>query len=322
MKFKKCLYLFLIFICIYPANAQFSGYGNDQCQQTAVEMIDLDHVPPMHTDMSYDCMIGYIAMDSIARNANVGEIYDRAATATTDSLKVAARFMYAVSDYSALLFRSYATAIWDSADNQRYMSQPANSYYATLHEVLKRKNEIGRNFCLLLQANYIYKVIIDSVVTGTDTTYDKPMEWANVSCTIIERIKGVYSPDNCHLGNPAPRTNIEGQTDECLLFGYPSNFKTGPVADEENNSNEIGEYWLLEKGEEYIVFLEHLRIEESIDMITAVSELEATGGLFRINNGIVEDVSGVFGIGTSPTENEFMNKLYGDINIIKHWWLP
>jgi len=260
-------------------------------------------------------------MDSLSRTASIDDVMNKPLSTSLDSLRVSARFMYAVTDYSPNLMRRYMTTTRDSIPGGRYMSFPANSYYGLQWALEKRLNEFGKNYAMLLMTHYICRVIIDTVVSGIDTTYSNPIPWVNVSCTVQEKIKGQILPNNCHYDADRSANQILTINENCLNFGYPLNWLTGVGFNDDRDVNTGTYIKTVQTGEEYYVFLEQLSLWKFYDYLTPTRQFEASGGLFKIANGRVEDPSNFWGLGTNPTEQEFLSKINELINNIKAWWL-
>lgn len=303
------------------SNAQITSYNSDQRTQSLIAVSGLSNIPPLFTDMPLDCMIGYILMDSLSRTASISDVKSKLLTLSLDSLRVAARFMYAVMDYSPKLLMRYMTTTRDSIPGGRYMSFPANSYYGTEFAILQRMNEFGKNYAMLLKTHYIFRITVDTVVTGIDTTYSAPKPWVNVSCTVQEKIKGKILPNNCSYDADKTDKQILTINENCLNFGYPMNWMTGVGFFEDRGVNTGTNIRTLQKGEEYYVFLEQISLWKLYDYLTPTHQFEATGGLFKIIDGKVEDPSNFWGLGTNPTETDFHNNLLNLISNIKGWWI-
>lgn len=314
--------LFVTILLLTSSNFAQNPNGGDQRTESLITVGGLSTIPPYHTDMPLDCLIGYISMDSLARTADVESVLNKPLTTTLDSLRVAARFMYAACDYSPALLMSYMTCTQDSAYSNRFESFPANSYYGLESAIEKRINEFGSNYAILLKTHYVLRIIINSVVVGTDTTYTNPLPWVNVTCQVQQIFKGNYLPTNCN-SNLRPQTEPKRLLlgEDYLKFGYPENWMTGIGFNYQRFPNSGTFMNTVSTGEEYYVFLEQVPIWKYSDYLTPTREFEATGGLFRISNGLIEDPSNFWGLGTNPTEQEFLIKLNELISNIKSWWL-
>lgn len=318
-------FLMLLFlISIAPCVAQFSSYNSDQRIQSEVYVGGLSNIPPLHTDMSLDCLVGYIIMDSLSKSANIETVVNRPLTTSVDSLRVATRYMYSVADYSPQLLRKYITSTRDSIPGGRYMSFPANSYYGIQHAVQKRLNEFGKDYGMLLISHYVLKVRIDSVIRGYDTTYPmEPIHWTNVSCSVLNKLKGIYLPNNCRGDANRGDSEYIGAAigENCLNFGYPTYWQTAIGFPDDRQIKSGSTIKDVHSGEFYYVFLVHLSLWRNSDYLVPVHQFEPTGGLFKISGDRIEDPSNFWGLGTNPSEQEFLSRLNELISNIKSWWL-
>ena len=320
---KKIFSIVVFLVIIIPCHlySQFSGIGNDQRKQSSIVLEPVETLPPLFTDMPYDCMIGYIAMDSIAREKPGGEIINYADSLSLDSLRIAARLMYSVADYSPLLLMRYINNIRDSSREGRYKSSPAVSYFNLEEQLIERRDELGRDYAMVLTSQYIYKVRIDSVVVGIDTTFRKPKDWVNAACTVLDTIKGQYLPCNCKETLPENKVNKQlSNADNCLIFSYPLNRITGTRGSAYDSDN-IDRIKTVQKGEIYYIFLEHVSLRKGTDYIHPSYYHEETGGLFLVDDDVVIDNFNFWGLGTEPEINDFHNNLLFIINKIKSWSL-
>ncbi len=153
---------------------------------------------------------------------------------------------------------------------------------------------------------------IDTVAIGIDTIYgkEKSLPWLNAKCTIKEKIKGIYVPQDCWYKDSI-----------CLTFGYPLNWQTGFGFSYDRGIKSDTRIRDVQAGEEYFVFLNlvSLNLRYWNDVIMPVMQFEPCGGLFRIKDGLVEDDSGFWGLGTRPTVGQFRARLDSLINDIKSW---
>lgn len=303
-------------------HAQWTGDGTQRLEGKIVPP-DLQTVPELHTDMSWDCLIGYIAMDSIGRTQKTEQVRSRSYNTTIDSLRVAARFAYAVADYNPVLLRSFIQTS-NKMHNVYQQTKPVYAYSTVQEAVFRKIHSFGRDYSMLLLADYVYRVRVTDVVTGTDTLYSIPKRVVNVACRIEEVFKGQHWVGNCNTVHaPAMATGTTHSTDplgRCLIFHFLHNARTGPL-DLASIEDTVytGIYTTPQVDEEYIVFLDISRLTEEADTITPLGIIEATGGLFRITDGMVADPSNIWGLGTSPALTAFRQRLTDRINDILHW---
>ncbi len=310
-------------LCTNSSYAQFSTYGPDQRYQSYIYENETLSIPPLRTDMSKDCMVGYIAMDSISKMVPIEEVLNSPLSTSLDSMRVAARFMYAVTEYSPKLLRNYMFVTRDILQTGHYLSFPANSYYGLNHAIQSRINEFGKDYAMLCLAHYILRVRVDQVISGVDTTYPgEPIPWTNVSCTVIQRIKGIYLPNNCKYEAKREKSDkIQVVGDNCLNFGYPTFWNTNTGFDSQRGKNTSTTMRMVNPGEEYYVFLVQMAYNDNADVLVPVNQLETSGGLFKISNGMVEDESDFWGLGKNPMDADFYTYIMNLIKNLKLWWV-
>ncbi len=308
MNFSLCVYLTCIGLlcCATRLPAQWHGYGT-QVSESCLQLQGLSHIPDLHTDMPLDCLIGYIAMDSIARNVGTFEATRYPGNALIPQLRVLSRYMYAMADYDPILLNRHFLSTMDSSfPNGQYQSYPANAYFPVIMEIYKRQAEFGRDYGMLVVANYVLRVRVLDVREGIDSTlYSRPFRNANVACEVLEVFKGQRLPENCH--NPQ---NIKGSHEElltesnCLIYGYTPK-------DNERRS---------QSGDEMIIFLNLVTEIDDIFSIRPRGGFNKTlSGRFLIRSGRVDDPDNVWGKGTSPTLEEFRGTLLQKIADIRSW---
>ncbi len=261
-------------------------------------------------------------MDSMAHVVYCDTIRDIFIKCSIDSLRMFSVYNYEIMDYNPFLFFCYITSVsFLNNHDSLYNSWPVCFYYG-LEQGMQdsRIPEYTRQFGLILTSTYIFKIKIDSTVIGMDSTFHPPAEVINASATITEIIKGKKTPCNCKISNGAGRNNYlnDSLNTKCFNFSYPTDLYTavgwGPYPFP--TSRPIS---LVEKGEEYFIFLSEGAMDEWEEQISVEFRYEATGGLFRIVNNRVEDLENFFGLGYTPSDSEFRKMLLLKIDTLKSW---
>lgn len=283
-------------------------------------------VPEYHTDMSLDCMVGYIAMDSVTHSVDRSYISSFLRRTSLDTLRLISRFMYAVVDYNPVLFHRYIVTTRDSAwsGNSAYKSYPAELYYGVLDKEIigRRLGSFGLDYAMLLSADYILHVRISDKRMAMDSS-SVPKMYVGAACEVLEIFKGQHLPDNCYY--PAA-VEVGGQAalggSDCIKFGYPRDWPTRAGIFLQNVPDTVSGCATMrevQQGEEYIVFLGLGASDEYTQLVYPVNSFERAGGLFRIVNGKVEDPSNFWGLGTQPSLQDFRSHLLQKINDVKTW---
>lgn len=278
----------------------------------------LDHRPYLTSDMPLDVLIAYIIADSTARTTNVGMInafIER--QISTDSLLLALRYDYVMSDFDPILYTQWA----GGAPSGTYKCPPA--YIREMLAVaLYKTHPAGKLLSLLLASDIIAHVSVEAVDTTTDTS----AKWARhanaVTCTIVDIIKGQTLP-LCEVPS-SPRTQTTAMYKQaadagaCFQFDYRDEwFRFSKETDFGPERTMAG--W-VQPNTEYIVFLQFIGIPGDpsdynftnnnwLSLIPTFCSMTATGSLFPIQNGIVIDPDNDFGFGQSLTPSEWKNAL-------------
>lgn len=310
-------------------SAQWHGDGT-QRSESRFELLSLPAIPEYHTDMPLDCIIGHIVLDSALRSTNDIVLRSFINNTSIDTLRVLARFAYAMVDYNPVLFERYNLAVarelWDTLHTTHYNDGPL-SILTALKSRLQLEagtfRTIAKDYILLVTAPYILHIRINDVVTGMDTTRSSPTRWVNVACNVLETIKGQRLPSNCFYPAAVIGEQHSQSALPCLLFGYPEGWTTATgFTDIPSSASTVK---TVKAGEEYFAFLGFGTIavhNNYYNYLIIIPNFEPTGGLFQIKDGYVSDPGNFWGLGITPTVQQFRENLTNKINDIKSWWLP
>ena len=286
------------------ASAQWHGDGV-QRSESYISLTGLTRIPELHTDMPLDCLIGYIAMDSIARTGGIQEVIAQAQNTLIPELRVLARYMYAMTDYDPILLNRHFLSTKDSSfPNVNYQSYYANSYFTVMTEIDKRQQEFGRDYGMLVIADYVLRLRVLDVRSGIDTTHRNNARWTNVACEVREIFKGHRLPNNCGLPYPVQIEGKDIQPGPCLIYGHRTT--SGPQ-------------YVPQPGDEIIVFLNLVIDKGNMYMVYPRFGSNITGGRFIIRNGRVDDPDNTWGLGPNPTLEEFRTTLLKKVDDIRSW---
>ena len=304
--------LFALALCLTcSASAQWHGDGT-QISESCIRMQGLPYLPVLRTDMSLDCLIGYIAMDSIARTNSVYYATRRPQNMTIPQIRALSRYLYAMKDYDPILFMRHFVSTKDSSfPNERYKSYPANSYASIVEQIYDRQQEFGSDYGMLVVASYVLHVRVTDVREGIDSTmHHRPFANVNVACEVLEVFKGQHLPGNC----ASIQHNVKHDRDEvlaqsnCLIYGYSPTPTARPV----------------KVGDEIIILLDLTPERGGLWSVRPRGGFNKTSaGRFHIENGRVEDRDNVWGLGTNPTLQDFRTNLLQKIGDVRSWtWVP
>ncbi|GEM_PF-1890948 len=301
--------------------------------------------PPLHTDMPYDVMIGYIALDSAARTAisthkapQLFEFIDR--QTYNDTLRTIMRYRYKMIDYNPVVYYDY---LYGPPDG--YV--PMVNIDRALTVAIGKSNPLHQTvaFDEVFNAYWILHIRVDDTLRIKDRGLSCEAVTA-ASVDILDTIKGrvfpmrysniqpysmpgTINPENVYPSNKLiiqycnewRRGNIYGNQGDQLVTLVDSNgaplYNPYTLVD----SNDVT--W-LKPGKEYIVFLhpEIVCISPFIAMYISIDPYSGESfseGMYPIENGIVFDEGNEFGLGQYVPVSEFKNNIRQRINEIIHY---
>ncbi len=316
-----CVAVVVLLNCV-AVQAQWRGDGTQRCE-AGVPYVPLSTLPELRTDMPLDCMVAYIAMDSIARtltHADRGYIRSFPLNTSLDTFRVLARFYYAAYDYDPVLLRRYLRHTYDKI-NDSVHNYTAFPVY--LHAGIERasRTRLSQEFCLLIQASIIVKARVVEIRRGEDSTHAAPKSWVNFACEVTDRFKGLKLPENCI--NESSVSNLSGGdhrqsvviSGDCLVYGHMEGQTAGRLSLIPMSEGTIVEPTV---GDEVYLFL-MVGIDDNWIRVTPQNTCEESGGVFIVKDGKVQDKGDFWGLGTEPTEADFRANLEQKISEIKSW---
>ncbi len=307
-----------------PCSAQWKGDGT-QRWEASVPYEPLVSLPEYHTDMPLDCMVAYIVLDSVARTLEDGAYIRNFPQKTSlDTLKVLARFFYALYDYDPMLIKRYISHSYEKINDSlhTFKTYPVHLHTGFVQSVLGVRT-LGAAFTMLLQSHFIVKAKVIDVRKGMDTSYNQ-REWVNVACQVLDTIKGSRLPNMCNSEHSTPGSGRKTQdvapweSRHCIVYGHSQRLATGGL----NNSPGAmqGEIVIPEIGDQVYLFL---LVGHEFDYlsISPLNEYDVNGGIFVIEEGEVLDTGNFWGLGVTPEEADFRALLDQKIAEIKSWWI-
>lgn len=308
-------------------------YDNSvQTKDLGFPLPHLSTIPQLHTDMTLDCFIAYIAMDSLVRsNVDIFQVLSAPSQMPIQDLRFIAKLIYGLDEYSHTHLYAHFVATRDTSrgkyDNRPFM---ANFYTPVMKAIgLDRWREFDPQIRALLATHYIYRIRVLNVVQGIDSTYGtgiynlKPM--TAVYGEVLEKIKGIKVPNSCLTYNALTEQKEKIGNDKllgsqlpCVAFNYSSRYNSMVM-----ETPQI--------GEEYYVFLAESMYNWTEAALTIVSPygkgtngaeapavLGRSPGMFRIKDGVVEDKKKFWSTETL-TVQQFRSLLQSKITEIKSW---
>ncbi len=331
MKFKFITLLLVIFI---TSGTMELFSQNPPCkpsyQGLTFEYLKPSVYPPLYTDMPYEVMIGYIAMDSICKNMILDSV-DKFLKQQTfnDTIKYLKKVMYEMNDYNPILFD---VSQFNHDTNYKIFGTDLVEYVKkSIHRTQSVDTKFDYN---IISAAYIVHI----KVTYTNLIYNNLAKLAKnqiiVTGKILDLIKGHYIP-NCKYTGPSPiKRDEENKSlkklpttlnliDSCIQFIYCLEWTRGKNYEEpfctKHMVDENG-LPLIKQDTEYIVFLRPILICEttsnyyySLRPLDPYSEVYT---MYPIIDGLVIDPGNDFGFGRGLSVEEFKNKLKSRINMI------
>lgn len=324
MKISLLAVVCLMFCC---SSGIAQTYGNTvQTKDLTFPLPQLSTIPQLHTDMTLDCFIGYVAMDSLMRsNISLFQALNLPSQMSIQDLRFVARLLYGMDEYSHTHLKAHFVATRDTGRSM-YDDRPfmANFYTPVMKTIaIDRWQEFDPQHRALLLTHYIYRVRVVNVAQGIDSSYGsnpgnlRPI--TAVYCEVLEKIKGMKVPNNCPLYSPAEHKSSDdkslGDGPACVAFSYNSRY----------NSSFLDTPRI---GEEYYAFLDEslYNLEECYLTMTdpfrigrvAPAILGGSPGMFRIKDGIVEDPKHFWSADTLTVE-QFRSLLQSRVMEIKSW---
>jgi len=323
---RVSLLAFLCLLCCHGMSVGQVYSSTVQVKDITFPLPPITTIPQLHTDMPFDCFIGYVAMDSLVRsNVTLSQALAFPMQMSIEDLRFVARLLYGMDEYSHALVKAHFVATRDTGrsihDDRPFM---ANFYTPIMGAIDKRSNEFDPHIRALLLSHYIYRVRVVNVAQGTDSSWGSSNLHPRValSCEVVEKIKGTKVPSNCPLYYPASHNKEQqeqplGNTLPCVAIGYMADlgsFRKMPVP---------------QIGEEYYVFLSEYSFDWTEDFLAPIMSvgLAVEGipamfntwpGIFKIKAGMIEDPRNFWS--THPlTVEQFRSLLQSKITEIKSW---
>jgi hypothetical protein len=326
-----------------------SGSSTTGCYRQPVSPIST--IPTLHTDMTPDCLLGYIYLDSLCRSFPNWDSSERFYQSlpnylnSYDTLRVFMRFYYRMQEYDADLLNEYELAA-------QYLDTSYKMMPGALEALLwKQMNKVlmppQQKLNFLSTASLILHIRVLDTIGSQDSNCVVPV-WPQprmcVSAQVIDTIKGLhFRPGDCGPYTPnskkkngatptgtgvVPCINIDYSTLAEKRAGPMSDILPDPMSDPVSGaiipcSTCYGSNALL-PGKDYIVFLSSNFLDyngtTSFYEYCPYNGFNNEGGIFPIDsigNVLIQD--NYFGYGTSVPLSTFEANIYADIqSIVSH----
>ncbi len=310
--------------CLAQRSRQIDTVTITGCYRQQVSPILV--APTLRTDMSLNTLLGYIYLDSLMRGltsqAQLDSFYNT--IKSYDTLKYFNKYIYAMSDYDAVLLEEYSLA--EYAINMLYQAVPG-----AIIETLKQKgHDIVPDSLLLrylVNCSVILHIKVNSITNDADSfgyipTHPIPMRCINAE--VLDTIKGKH----LLTGICAPLQISHGiavqSSNPCILFSYSPVWKKNTsdfVSVGESDDMSGAADSAVTVGSEYIVFLHAMFFDydgtHSFYNYWPSTGAKLQGGIFPIlSDGNIIDSGNLAGLGGLPTVIAFKQKLLFEIQRI------
>jgi hypothetical protein len=292
-----------------------TGPTTNGCYRIPVTRIS--SAPPLHSDMSYQAILGYIYFDSLCRSFTswhqMDSLFEQ--IQSFDTLKYFDALLYAMTEYDPILFQEFLQAGY--AVNTSYTMGAG----AILGDYFQKTRQVTRPVLHkhLVNADLILHIKITGIARDSDTMVTNPSPNLLLLCftaQVLDTIKGKHFPMGCYDG-PL-----------CFQFSYSplwnrrgggSDYSAGPSVQDMYGMN------FLSLDSEYIAFfsVHALDCDSSQSYYDiwpyASSGDELNGGFIPVDYAHkVHDTTNLLEDGTLVDEATFLATMRSDIYSLLH----
>lgn len=258
--------------------------------------------PPFSTDMPYDVLIGYIAMDSLSKNVEIEDYYSFLSRQKyNDTIRTMMRYFYQMMEYNPAKYLDYKYYGLHS-------KFPPMDYEHSFYNHLLMTSPVPILDASLLASFFIGKVTIYDVNSYIDTNARWAVTASKVSARIDTIFKG-HSIENC----PNPPSVETPYNQNCMKFEIAKEW-----------FDDIDFFNTITTQQSFFVFFEYRLIcfTETSAYFT-IFPLRFVGSLNNSIYPIVDnrliDTNNELGFGESVDLNTFYNGIQNRINEIKNF---
>ena len=281
--------------------------------------------PPLNSGMPYDVMIGYIDMDSVCRTATANQIDSVYSVATySDTSRYALKYLYEVDDYNPLLYYSWK---YTYAGKNHYNNDAPNYLNDVFLSYVSHSFPDSGRASTLATADMILHILVIDTESHTDTNSLLARQSIRVDYVVLDTIKGQVLP--LHHWNGFQNIKQKHVTDyeNAGSFEYSPQWGRLPGLGDDIIGGRGNLVWFdgtpwIKAGGEYIVFLRIQQIwdgdSDSYYTVWPFAGCSKMGSMYPITNGIVDDRYNDWGLGPTPTVQNFMDGLRARIYSITH----
>jgi hypothetical protein len=306
------------------------------CYRQPIQPLSI--IPPLHSDMSLDCLLGYIYFDSLCRSLQSTHQLDSllAQIHSWDTLRVFMRFQYRMAEYDADLFNEFLNAA--SSIDPSFNLPPG---LIKLHFWRRMNKVLGANnkFNYLTEVPVILHVKVEAVEISYDSNCTYPVAPQPRKCVrafVLDTIKGSHfrQGDPVAMSPELKQQQLPQSAESWINIAYfpvsPKSYSRGDILP--TTPADSGTFppfvcdscygnSALELGKEYVVFLEDGFLDynghASFYEYTPYNTYNDEGGIFSIDSaGNVLSPDNYFGYGGSVALSSFETLLRADIHSI------
>ena len=316
---KKFIFILVLISTISAAYSQYPPCMPYRGYTFCTEQ--LSEFPPYSTDMPYEVLIGYIALDTVGYYGTLNDLHQFFGRQTTynDTLKTIMKYYYHTVDYNPVLYHR-ADLFYDT---NMVISPGCIARY--IFEAVENYSPAPMLDYVLLRSKIIAHIQVTDTIPVIDTTASGCAAFLyNVKCTIIDTIKGNIIPfcDKDEEDTNTTTTLIPALPDSTLQFIYCP-FWTRKVGNSTKYLyDDDGLPWIKE-GKEYIIFMDIIIIceegDESYYTVRPVWPESSTFLMFPIIDNKVYNPGDDFGFGDGLSPSIFKSKLRARIDSIRYY---
>jgi len=316
-----------------PNNPPFSAF------HTGVPIIR--SIPPLSMSMSYNVMLGYIAMDSLGRFYNDSafravrgkSLYTELEELkpSDDTLHTFWKYWYQMMDFDPIRFQQYL--------NEQYLTQNNKYSFRFTYDVAylmgkshKLNHPLRKRIAAALIPDFILKVQvvgIDSMKAPIDSYGDvTKYKFYNIKCLVLDTLKGKIIPKKCESNNLIIKT--EQTASNSCYFHFVISTNSYPQTRLSSHSliyfpkidslifDKEREIMRVHNGQELIIFVDcgNSLYTKTEDYFQIHTNTRASNGVLPIVNGMVSDVNKIWSDSTWISYETFKERYNEAVEII------
>lgn len=276
----------------------------------------LTSLPPLNTSMSFNEIIGHIALDSICRTTEVNRIdsFMQARLTWDDTVKSMYKYMTTIVDRNPLLVFGISQAVCE----WRY-SFPDEVRLHLLDVI--GKHSPNRNVDLAIaKSDYILTI----VVSDTSGIPDSSAHFARTSILASGNVTDTILGQEFPICSSQHLFQTSSSSGPCIAFDVRreqvQNLREMMGLDA---SDSIVDHILPKPNRQYLVFLKLVRLCTDTSnlyfTVLPVYSVGARSGIFEISNNRISDEQNYFNLGPNPLAADVIAAIETRIAQIKSW---